>query len=156
MKEIYDLAIVIMYPDGYIDKVPIKKDQDNHVAYFFDRLKESPRFANLVREKHFKFNWVSEYNIYEILKFLVKNNVMVMINVDIALINMSPEAKVNSRFEICAVDNYLEHACVNYLKDTVNFLDDNRYVVYKLYDDMLDEIDDYSDLLDSKEEEKKL
>lgn len=156
MEEVYDLAIAIMYPDGYIDKVPIKRDVNDHVNYFFDRLNNSPRFASLVREKHFKFNWVSEYNTYEILKFLVKNNIMVMFNVDIALINLDPESKANARFEICVPDNYLEHACINYLKDTVNFLDDSRYVVNKLYGDDLDELDDYSGLLGIKEEEKKL
>lgn len=157
MEEIYDLAIVLIYPDGYVEKTPIRKDKDAHTEYYYESLQEYyTRFARLVRERHFKFDWINEYNTYPILKFLVEADVIVIFNIDIAFVNMNEDYKKSARFEICVPDNYLEHSGINYLKNVVNFLGDNKYVINKLYDGYFDEIDDYSSLLDNKSEEKKI
>lgn len=126
--DIFKMALVIIYLDGYVDYIPIKTGCANHVAYWYDYLKISPRFQRLIRENRFKFNWIDEYNTSPILKLLAKNDVIVFTNIEIAYVcNNIENAEVFSRFSISLPAKFEEHKGLLPVREMIDKLGEDQY-----------------------------
>ncbi len=158
--DIFKMAIVLVYPDGYVDSLPIKKDVDDHVKYFYEYLQASPRFQKLVKDNGFRFDWIHEYNTTPIIKLLIDNEVIVFINTAIAYVNMSPErANEISYFSIAFPENYDSHVGIPFVKETIKKFDINQFSLDKYSPEMNNfnnfAPDEASIFLEEKNEEEK-
>lgn len=137
MENIFNQAIVLIYPDGNVDQLPIKRDINDHVKYFYEYLKSSQRFQKMVRENGFKFDFLHEYNTSPIVKLLTDNGVIVIVNLAITYVNMAPErAEEISTFSITFPREYKEHLGIPFVKKTIKGFDENRYELNKYYEEM--------------------
>ena len=80
MEDLIKQAIVLIYPDGEIEKIPITNFVF-HIDYLFEHLKKSKKFAKIVQG--LKIKSLLPVEIYEVL---VKNNIMVWHNYNIEAI----------------------------------------------------------------------
>lgn len=163
--DIFKMALVVIYPDGYVDQVPIKEGCTNHVKYWYDYLKISPRFQRIIRENRFKFDWIHDYNASPILKLLAKNNVIVFMNTEIAYVCSNMEnAEALYGFIISFPRDYDSHKGLPFAKETINKLNFNRYEldVFRTDKDDFEEFDTeeyerfFGENKVNEEEEKKL
>lgn len=84
IKEEYlfkEAAVVVLYPDGLIDAVPINNEFIWHVDYYKELVTKSPRFASL--SKSFPKGWRGEYNMSPVNKVMVNMGTIVIQNIDI-------------------------------------------------------------------------
>ena len=142
--DIFKMAIVLVYPDGYVDPIPIKKGVDSHVTHFYDYLTVSPRFQKIVKDNGFRFDWIHEYNTKPILKLLIDNGVIVIVNNAIVYVNIAPErASELSSFSIVFPDEYEHHVGIPFVKEIIKKLDRNQFQLDKFYPEMnnFDELD---------------
>ena len=61
MKDLRSQAIVLIYPDGTIEKIIVKKGVSSHLDYFHDWIKYSKKFAKIIYDSPYKIdfkNWV--------------------------------------------------------------------------------------------------
>lgn len=134
---IFDQAIVLVYPDGHIDNLPIKKDGNGHVKYFYEYLKTSKRFQSIVKDNGFRFDWTHEYIITPIIKLLTDNGVILIINFAIAYINMAPErAEELAMYSITFPKDYREHIGLRDVKDIIKKMNPDRYELDRYYEEM--------------------
>lgn len=137
MDDLFNKAIVLIYPDGYVDRIPIKRDIDDHVKYFYEYLKVSKRFQSIVKDNGFRFDFVHEYIITPIIKLLTDNGVILIINFAIAYINMVPErAEELAMYSITFPKDYKEHLGIPFVKETIKKMNPDRYELDKYYEEM--------------------
>ena len=137
MDDLFNKAIVLIYPDGYVDRIPIKRDIDDHVKYFYEYLKVSKRFQSIVKDNGFRFDFVHDYNITPIIKLLTDNGVILIINFAIAYINMAPErAEELAMYSITFPKDYKEHLGIPFVKETIKKMNPDRYELDKYYEEM--------------------
>lgn len=137
MDDLFNKAIVLIYPDGYVDRIPIKRDIDDHVKYFYEYLKVSKRFQSIVKDNGFRFDWNHEYIITPIIKLLTDNGVILIINFAIAYINMAPErAEELAMYSITFPKDYKEHLGIPFVKETIKKMNPDRYELDKYYEEM--------------------
>ncbi len=68
-------AIVIIYPDGTLENVPVKTNINSHLGYFKDLKENGPYFNELCRECDFE-----DYNCLEIRHTLHNNGCSLFVN----------------------------------------------------------------------------
>lgn len=88
MLEVKDYAIILIYPDGKMEKIPIKsykignriRYEGSHREYFKNHLKASPRFRTLCEN----CDWNKKYGFHDdINNTLARNNVIELLNLSI-------------------------------------------------------------------------
>ncbi len=128
--EIYNMALVFIYPDGYVDSIPIREDWDDHIDYFREYLRTSPRFQKIVEENDFHFDWENEINTYPICLLLALNNVILFYNLGLPLIVEEMDmAEDLSHFVIYLPDDYKHHLGLDKAKKEIRKLDDNHFEI---------------------------
>ncbi len=65
MKELQNYAIILIYPDGVIEKIPIT-NFEFHIEYYRDHMKKSPRFAKLCRSLALEIDETISYDDYPV------------------------------------------------------------------------------------------
>lgn len=148
--DIFKMALVIIYPDGYVDPIPIREGVYSHVEYFYEYLKKSSRFQCLVRDNHFSFDWRHDSNSHPICKLLVQNGIIVFYNTAIydVLYNID-NAKNSSFFAISFPRDYEGLPSIPFVKEIVKELQDQQFELEKFRTDK----DDFEPF-DSDENEK--
>ena len=137
------MAFVIVYPDGYVDYIPIKEGVSNRVEYFYEYMKSSPRFQRIVRDNHFDFDWLNNRDCSSICKMLVQNNVIVFMNDTISYVLLDMEnAEKTSYFVISLPSNYEELPGIPFVREQINKLNNNQFELEQYQMDW----DDFEDL----------
>lgn len=76
-----EAAVVVLYPDGLIDVLPIIKDADWHLEYYKMLVEKSPRFAGI--SKKFPIGWRGEYNTIKANMIMADMGIVLIQNIDI-------------------------------------------------------------------------
>ncbi len=146
-----EAAIVILYPDGVIDAVPVTNGVRWHLDYCKILVTKSERFASLIR--YFPENWQSEYKMTKTNMVMNKMGIVVMQNIDI---DNLPE-EYASREEFYSM--FLGYGVSNpedALQDNLDTIIDNYPNKRCLYSKFNADINDYDgEELIKKEERRK-
>lgn len=78
MKDLRKQALVLIYPDGEIKKVPVMKGKKWHLEYFQWLLENSQKFATIVYHFPYKINFKKDWDIID--RMLALANVIVIRN----------------------------------------------------------------------------
>ncbi len=65
MEDLRSQAIVLLYPDGEIEKVPIMKGMKDHIDYFRWLLEHSKKFATIVYHFPYKINFKCDWDVVD-------------------------------------------------------------------------------------------
>ncbi len=65
MKDLKYQAIVLLYPDGVVESVPIMKGMKDHIDYYRWLLEHSQKFANIVYHFPKKINFKKDWDVVE-------------------------------------------------------------------------------------------
>lgn len=76
-----ETAVVVLYPDGVIDAIPIIEGVNWHLEYYKMLVEKSHRFASI--SKKFPVGWRGEYNTTNANKVMTKMGIVVIQNIDI-------------------------------------------------------------------------
>ena len=115
-----EAAIVILYPDGSIDALPIVKGIKWHLDYYKKLITLSPKFARIV--KHFPNGWMDEYNTIKNNKIMTKMGLVVIQNMDIKVL---PEEYKDREDFYSSFLFYGENKLTNELCYNLNLIFDN-------------------------------
>lgn len=142
IKEEYmfkEAAIVIMYPDGIIEALPIVRGVKWHVEYYKKLITKSPRFASII--KHFPDGWSDEYNTLKVNKIMAKMGMIVIHNMDIPVL---PEEYKDRENFYSAFMFYGANKLTKELEDNLNMIFDNYPNEYCLYSKKKNNFEDES------------
>lgn len=89
-----EVAVVILYPDGKIDAMPIVDGVNWHLEYCKNLVTKSPRFAEV--SKYFPDGWRGEYNMTKSNMVMNRMGIVVIHNIDI--LNLPDEYEDREEF----------------------------------------------------------
>ena len=149
MDSFYKIAVMAIYPDGYIDEVFIE-DQTTHKHYYNKLFNESKRFSEIIKDK----SKISDNFIHKLDELFVKNKIIVFNNLYIFEISKDKNyLKYNVPNYFCYLPKTLTSEQKNILNDLFNNynLSDSAFV--NILDDEIVPLD-YYDILNSVYEER--
>lgn len=145
MRDFYKVAIMLIYPDGYMDEIYVDKEV-LHSYYYRELAKKSHRFSEIVKLRNIN---VDDYFYTTNLSIVNIENIIVIDNIDI--------------FDIVHTEDYLKNNVPEFLfnlpskltheqKEVLKSLFENYYLCNAAYgnpkEDKLDPIN-YYELLNS-------
>lgn len=83
MKDLREYALVLIYPDGEVEKIPVEKEKNYHLYYFRKQIRISKKFANVIYYSSYKIDF-TDFTIVD--KALAEAGVVVIRNLGIPYI----------------------------------------------------------------------
>ncbi len=125
ISELVNTAIMLIYPEGGIDRLPIDKDR-HHMKYFLKLLNKSSYFSDIIKKNNInlanKSGELSDISTYELDANLTELGIIVVRNLDIP--------------EIQKDQNFLEHSFPQYtFSIPKNFSTGQNKIMNKLLND---------------------
>ncbi len=80
MNKLIEQALILIYPDGGVEKIPILNFVF-HIDYIKENLKNSPRFAKIMQDIN-----IDDLLPLDVYKILVKNGIIVLHNYNVEVI----------------------------------------------------------------------
>lgn len=135
-----EAALMILYPDGTIDAMPIVKGITWHLDYCKELIKKSPKFASISRK--FPTGWWSEYNMIKSNMVMNRMGITVIHNIDVTNL---PDEYVEredfySTFLIYGTSDITEELNKNLDMIFVNYPD--KRCIYSKYNSKINDYDD--------------
>lgn len=91
MEDLRSQAIVLLYPDGIVEKIPVKKGITFHLDYFHNWLKHSKKFASVIYHSPYKINFkdwvVLDKALAEAGLVVIRNMEIIYLASNISLVN---------------------------------------------------------------------
>ena len=140
MEELKCQAIVLIYPNGEVDKIPVTTFK-HHMDYFDPHLQKSEKLAKVREEK--RFDW-------DILRVCACNDIVVMFSLDIQEIVANPTYLEDNYafFDIYFPEEFAsKEQLTSFLKVTNNYP-----IWFLIYNQFQKELNDFKKL--EKDEQK--
>lgn len=159
MKDLRSQAIVLIYPDGTIEKIIVKKGVDFHLDYFHEWLTKSKKFASVIYVSSYKIDFkdwgVLDKALAEAGLVVIKNREIFDLASDISLIN----SKVPFRYLVNLPSDIRESKVYSPLKEILSENQSEKFTfgIYSSETESFEEIE-YNfmeEKLENEEEERK-
>lgn len=92
MKDLRKQAIVLIYPDGEVEKIPVRAGVTEHLDYFHEWFKVSKKFAKVIYKTPYKIDFkdwvVLDRTLAEAGLVVIRNCAICDLSYDISLVDL--------------------------------------------------------------------